>query len=238
MLLESLGALGDGPPGDELTTPTRGHSGLPAYQLREGTVLLQRRPQRRPAAGHATRSAGSPLTGHLPLGYLGDAEKTRQTFPVVDGVRYSVGGDRGALAARRPAALPRPRVDVHQHGRREGVRRGGRAGREEPPGRLRRARRRHAERALGPAGDGRRVAAARAPTAPTRRGAPRALRRRISPTTSCRRPSSRRPRSCAARAASPTTPGPSSSRSTRWAPPAVVTRLVAPGVRIGHKRAR
>jgi fatty-acyl-CoA synthase len=32
--------------------------------------------------------------GYVPLGYLGDAEKTARTFPVIDGVRYSVPGDR------------------------------------------------------------------------------------------------------------------------------------------------
>jgi acyl-CoA synthetase (AMP-forming)/AMP-acid ligase II len=32
--------------------------------------------------------------GWVPLGYLGDAEKTARTFPVIDGVRYSVPGDR------------------------------------------------------------------------------------------------------------------------------------------------
>ncbi|MCU1352284.1 MAG: fatty-acid--CoA ligase [Acidimicrobiales bacterium] len=32
--------------------------------------------------------------GHVPLGYLDDADKTARTFPVIDGVRYSVPGDR------------------------------------------------------------------------------------------------------------------------------------------------
>ena len=32
--------------------------------------------------------------GHVPLGYLGDPDKTRATFPVIDGVRYAVAGDR------------------------------------------------------------------------------------------------------------------------------------------------
>lgn len=32
--------------------------------------------------------------GRVPLGYLGDEAKTRKTFPVIDGVRYSVPGDR------------------------------------------------------------------------------------------------------------------------------------------------
>lgn len=36
-------------------------------------------------------------TGIVPLGYLGDADKTAATFPVIDGVRYSVPGDRVRL---------------------------------------------------------------------------------------------------------------------------------------------
>jgi 3-oxocholest-4-en-26-oate---CoA ligase len=32
--------------------------------------------------------------GWVPLGYLGDAAKTAKTFPVIDGVRYAVPGDR------------------------------------------------------------------------------------------------------------------------------------------------
>ena len=35
--------------------------------------------------------------GNIPLGYLGDEDKTRRTFPVVDGVRYSVPGDKVRL---------------------------------------------------------------------------------------------------------------------------------------------
>jgi fatty-acyl-CoA synthase len=37
--------------------------------------------------------------GRVPLGYLGDAEKTAKTFPVIGGVRYSVPGDRARLTA-------------------------------------------------------------------------------------------------------------------------------------------
>ena len=37
--------------------------------------------------------------GRVPLGYLGDADKTARTFPVIDGVRYSVPGDRARLTA-------------------------------------------------------------------------------------------------------------------------------------------
>ena len=37
--------------------------------------------------------------GNIPLGYLGDEKKTRETFPVVGGVRYSVPGDKVRLLA-------------------------------------------------------------------------------------------------------------------------------------------
>ena len=37
--------------------------------------------------------------GRVPLGYLGDADKTARTFPVINGVRYSVPGDRARLTA-------------------------------------------------------------------------------------------------------------------------------------------
>jgi acyl-CoA synthetase (AMP-forming)/AMP-acid ligase II len=37
--------------------------------------------------------------GNVPLGYYKDEEKTAKTFPVVDGVRYSVPGDRSQIGA-------------------------------------------------------------------------------------------------------------------------------------------
>ncbi len=38
-------------------------------------------------------------SGRVPLGYLGDPDKTAETFPTIDGVRYSVPGDRAILEA-------------------------------------------------------------------------------------------------------------------------------------------
>lgn len=35
--------------------------------------------------------------GRVPLGYLGDADKTERTFPTIDGLRYAVPGDRARL---------------------------------------------------------------------------------------------------------------------------------------------
>jgi acyl-CoA synthetase (AMP-forming)/AMP-acid ligase II len=37
--------------------------------------------------------------GYVPLGYKGDAAKTAKTFPVIDGVRYAVPGDRARHGA-------------------------------------------------------------------------------------------------------------------------------------------
>ncbi len=38
-------------------------------------------------------------SGRCPLGYLGDPDKTARTFPVIEGVRYAVPGDRARLRA-------------------------------------------------------------------------------------------------------------------------------------------
>jgi acyl-CoA synthetase (AMP-forming)/AMP-acid ligase II len=56
-------------------------------------------------------------TGRIPLGYLGDAEKTARTFPVVDGVRWSVPGDRAnVLEDGRIELLGRDGVTVNSGG--------------------------------------------------------------------------------------------------------------------------
>jgi len=56
-------------------------------------------------------------TGNVPLGYLGDAEKTARTFPVVDGVRYSIPGDRARhLADGQIELLGRDSVTVNSGG--------------------------------------------------------------------------------------------------------------------------
>ena len=41
----------------------------------------------------------------MPLGYLGDAAKTARTFPVIDGVRFSVPGDRAIINAEGQIVL-------------------------------------------------------------------------------------------------------------------------------------
>jgi fatty-acyl-CoA synthase len=56
-------------------------------------------------------------TGSVPLGYLGDPDKTARTFPVVDGVRYSIPGDRARhLASGEIELLGRDSVTVNSGG--------------------------------------------------------------------------------------------------------------------------
>ena len=56
-------------------------------------------------------------TGNVPLGYLGDADKTARTFPVIGGVRYSIPGDRARyLADGTIELLGRDSVTVNSGG--------------------------------------------------------------------------------------------------------------------------
>src|SRR5690606_12062017 len=56
-------------------------------------------------------------TGWVPLGYLGDAEKTARTFPVIEGTRYSVPGDRARhLAGGDIELLGRDSVTINSGG--------------------------------------------------------------------------------------------------------------------------
>ncbi len=55
--------------------------------------------------------------GRVPIGYLGDPDKTARTFPVIDGVRYSVPGDRAELLADgRILLLGRDSVTINSGG--------------------------------------------------------------------------------------------------------------------------
>jgi len=49
-----------------------------------------------PGSGAIGRVA---LTGYVPIGYYGDPEKSAETFPVIDGLRYSITGDLAEVEA-------------------------------------------------------------------------------------------------------------------------------------------
>src|SRR5213593_1736359 len=92
MFIESIGATESGLQAMSWDAAS-GPGGQSAYQLRDNSVLLA--DDRRRFVEPGSSEVGWMATkGHLPLGYLGDPERTRQTFPVIDGVRYCIGGDR------------------------------------------------------------------------------------------------------------------------------------------------
>ncbi len=96
MFIESVGATEAGLQAMSWDAAA-GPSGQSVYQLRDNSVVLS--DDRRRFLAPGTDEVGWLATkGHLPLGYLGDPERTRATFPVIDGVRYCVSGDRARHA--------------------------------------------------------------------------------------------------------------------------------------------
>jgi fatty-acyl-CoA synthase len=97
LLLDAIGSSESGSQGQHLSTKATG--------VDTGKFLPG--PDTRVVSEDMTRvlAPGDPeigwfaKSGRVPLGYLGDAEKTERTFPVIDGVRYSVPGDRARVRA-------------------------------------------------------------------------------------------------------------------------------------------
>jgi 3-oxocholest-4-en-26-oate---CoA ligase len=77
---------------------TAGDDGPGGFEPEASAIVLSGDRARRltpgdPEAGWLSQA------GRVPLGYLGDEAKTRATFPVIDGVRVAVSGDRARLLA-------------------------------------------------------------------------------------------------------------------------------------------
>jgi fatty-acyl-CoA synthase len=68
------------------------------FVLREGALVLSEDYSRFLAPGEDEVGFVA-RAGRIPLGYFDDEAATRKTFPVVDGQRVVISGDRGALAA-------------------------------------------------------------------------------------------------------------------------------------------
>jgi fatty-acyl-CoA synthase len=67
-----------------------------SFTLSPGTVVLSA-DRSRPLTPGEDEIGWAARAGRVPLGYLGDQAKTEQTFPVVDGRRMAVPGDRARL---------------------------------------------------------------------------------------------------------------------------------------------
>ncbi|WP_040493346.1 acyl-CoA synthetase [Ilumatobacter nonamiensis] len=94
MIIDGLGSSEAG--GQVSQVSTGGDSTTGTFPMVEGNVVLS-------ADLDAVLDPGSDelgwlaKTGRLALGYLGDPDKTARTYPVVDGIRYAVPGDRARL---------------------------------------------------------------------------------------------------------------------------------------------
>lgn len=97
MVLDGLGASETGQQASQLTsagqTPTTG-----TFRPGPGMCVLDEGLEQVLSPGHEGLGWLA-QTGRVPLGYLGDPDRTRRTFPVIDGTRYSVPGDRARLRA-------------------------------------------------------------------------------------------------------------------------------------------
>ena len=81
-----------------------------------GTVVVDEELQHVLPPGHEG-NGWLAQTGNVPLGYLGDETKTARTFPVIEGVRYSIPGDRSRhLADGSIQLLGRDSVTVNSGG--------------------------------------------------------------------------------------------------------------------------
>ncbi len=97
MIFDGFGSSETGAQGATLTT--KGDEVAPAaFKMDDHTCVLDAALTRRVAPGEP-ELGWLARTGHLPLGYFNDPEKTRRTYPAIDGVRYAVPGDRAQVAA-------------------------------------------------------------------------------------------------------------------------------------------
>ena len=97
MLVDGVGSSEAGGQMSHVSTRDSGAS-TGTFTPEEDSVVLAEDLSGRLAPGH--EGAGwLAKVGRIPLGYLGDPEKTARTFPVIGGVRYAVPGDRARLRA-------------------------------------------------------------------------------------------------------------------------------------------
>ena len=97
MVIDGLGASETGQQASQLTSSGQSAT-TGTFEPGPGMCILDEALERVLPAGHA-ETGWLAQSGRVPLGYLGDAAKTAATFPTIDGVRYSVPGDRARLTA-------------------------------------------------------------------------------------------------------------------------------------------
>jgi len=115
IVTDGIGSSETGAQGNNIASRERGIS-TGDFTPVAGTVVVSEDRSRLLQPGSAELGWFA-MTGNVPLGYLGDAEKTARTFPRIDGRRYSVPGDRARwLADGRIEVLGRDSVTINSGG--------------------------------------------------------------------------------------------------------------------------
>jgi 3-oxocholest-4-en-26-oate---CoA ligase len=96
IVADGFGASETGAQGATFTT--KGNAVPGAFQMDEHTFVLDEAQTRRLTPGDEA-VGWLARTGHMPLGYLGDRAKTERTYPIIEGVRHSIPGDRAQVGA-------------------------------------------------------------------------------------------------------------------------------------------
>ncbi|MEO7429702.1 MAG: AMP-binding protein, partial [Acidimicrobiales bacterium] len=103
-IVDVLGSSETGRQGVHRSTTARGAS-TGTFDRSPTSVVLSEDLSRRLEAGDP-ELGWLAQTGRVPLGYLGDPAKTERTFPLVDGLRHAVAGDRARI-------LPDGSLELH-----------------------------------------------------------------------------------------------------------------------------
>ena len=93
LVVDGYGASETGGQGQSVSVAGGEIASAPRFRVTDDTVVLgdDLRPVADGVVGRLARR------GHIPLGYYKDPEKSAATFPVVDGVRWSVPGDHAVV---------------------------------------------------------------------------------------------------------------------------------------------
>ncbi|MBW2386762.1 MAG: acyl-CoA synthetase [Deltaproteobacteria bacterium] len=93
--LTIMDAIGSSETGAQATNPSNKASGVSTGSFKPGVgACVVSEDMRRVLEPGSEEIGWFAQKGHVPLGYLGDPRKSGETFPSIDGTRYSVPGDR------------------------------------------------------------------------------------------------------------------------------------------------
>jgi fatty-acyl-CoA synthase len=99
MVVDGYGATETGGHAQRVAVAGAASTATPVFRVDDDTAVLDEDlrpiPPDDPSEGWLARR------GPLPLGYEGDAERTAQTFPIVDGERWAIPGDRARWVGPR-----------------------------------------------------------------------------------------------------------------------------------------